>query len=813
MTLIVQDDNPASAHLWSELVDADDRIEALCQVRSSVDLHDALVTSDVYCLVVDLGTDPIENLGLVDLTLAVEPDTTVVVVLRSEDHALGLQAVRAGAQDYLLRSASGCIDTASMMRTIHTAAERATRVVRTSREHRRMAKVLEHAADGYLVVDHSGVILTSSPSIARIWPDGFDHVETIFDALHPSDRDYAASLGVQALERPGTPAVGEVRALARDGSLRWFEIRLTDQTADPAIGGLITNVRDITDRVRSEQERHDAEERFRLGFENAAVGMTMSDLDGVLSQVNLAMCDILDRLPSELVGHRLDDFLHPDSPGVAPQIERLLAGEIDSFHGERRLLRPDGSVVWVLVTTVSVAADAAGDRYMFSQVQNITDRKQSEEALAHQAVHDALTGLPNRILLEERLESALAGHDRHPALLFIDVDNFKVINDGLGHTVGDRVLLELSDRLRANIRTGDTAARFGGDEFAVVLDGVPDKDTALKRAEHLLEVLGAPVVLGDQTHFVSVSIGCAVADGDSTAETVIRDADAAMYQAKALGRSRVELFTQSMHSQVARRLRTDGRLRHALEAGHFHVAYQPFLSIDDERVVGMEALLRWNDPDVGPVSPAEFIPVAEQTGLIVQLGAWALDEALRQLQEWRQHRSWGHGLSVSVNVSARQLSVASLVDTVQQCIVSNGIEAGALCLEITETAVMSDVEASIGLMRMMRDLGVDLSIDDFGTGYSSLNYLKSLPLNTLKVDRSFIDGLGSDPHDTSIVEAVVALGHALGMSVHAEGVEHQEQLDELRRIGCDDAQGWLWAPAMGAADFEAWMEARVSPRP
>jgi diguanylate cyclase (GGDEF)-like protein/PAS domain S-box-containing protein len=791
---------------FEEQVVDDPRIQELRVVTGPAELAARAVESMRCCAVVDL--DDVAAFRTLDRLMSIDTEATVVASVPHGERARGLEAIRRGAQDYLEASPDGHPDVAGILEALHRSIVRSNRVVHRLREHRRMTKVLEHAGEGYLVVDPSGAVLLSSASLDRIWPDGFDHLATIFDTLHPDDRERAQLLGAQAQAAPGVPAIGEVRAIDSQGYEHWFEIRINDQSRDPAIGGLITNVRDITDRVRSEEERHRTESWFRLGFENAPVGLTMATPDGRLTQVNQVLAALLGRPADMLVGRTLDEFLADGAAPIRPVTERVAAGQIRSAQIERAFTRPDGRTIWLLATTILVPAGEGIHAYLFSQFQDLTDHKASADALAHQATHDALTGLANRSLLEHRLRSAIESDDTTPTVLFVDVDNFKVINDGLGHAVGDQILRVLSERLRASIRADDTVARFGGDAFAVVLRGLPGLDAVRSRAERLQETLRAPILLDGETHFVSVSIGAARGEPGATAEEVLRDADAALHQAKAIGRERIEMFNASMRSQAEHRLRMATRMRQALDAGHFHVAYQPFLTIDAERAIGMEALLRWTDPDLGPVSPGEFIPVAEQTGLIVQLGAWALDEALRQLGRWRDEQPWGRELSLSVNLSARQLVVDGLVDSVQRSITASGVDAGALCLEITETAVMSDIESSIGLMRMMRGLGVELSIDDFGTGYSSLNYLKSLPLTTLKVDRSFIDGLGQDPHDTSIVEAVVALGHALGMRVHAEGVEHPHQLAELRRIGCDEAQGWLWAPAMSPSAFEEWMDTR-----
>ena len=787
-------------------VDGDGRFDTVRRIESPTD---ALATASEcvqYCAVVDAAAP--DGLEVIERLVERDADAMIVASVPAGDRALGMKALRTGAQDFVESPVDGDPDVDALLFALDRAIERSSRVIRRLREHRRMSKVLEHAGEGYLVLDPAGRVLVASPSLERIGPDGFDHLETIFDTLHPDDRAQAARLGVAAQAEPGTVAIGEVRAIDSSGREVWFEIRINDQSADPAIGGLITNVRDITDRVRSEQERHRAESWFRLGFEHTSVGLAMASPDGRLTQVNESFSTMLGRPADELLGRRLEELAAPDGPALGHLTERIVSGAEPSTQVEVPFVRPDGATVWLLTTTIHVPAGDGTSAYLFSQFQDITDQKASQEALTHQATHDALTGLPNRALLEERLAEALAVDARPPTVLFVDIDNFKDINDGLGHSAGDQILATLADRLRRSVRADDTPARFGGDAYAVVLRGLPSADAALDRAARIQDALGAPLVLDGESHVVTVSIGIATGGPGSTAESVLRDADAALNQAKAVGRERIELFNTAMRARAEHRLRTATRMRHALDAGHFHVAYQPFLTVGDDRVVGMEALLRWTDPEHGPVSPAEFIPVAEQTGLIVQLGAWALDEALRQLGEWRDTQPWGRGLLLSVNLSARQLAVDGLVDSVHRSIVANGIDAGALCLEITETAVMSDIETSIGLMRMMRSLGVELSVDDFGTGYSSLNYLKSLPLTTLKIDRSFIDGLGQDPHDTSIVEAIVALGRALGMRVHAEGVERCDQLEELRRIGCDEAQGWLWAPAMPPREFEGWMAER-----
>jgi diguanylate cyclase (GGDEF)-like protein len=447
------------------------------------------------------------------------------------------------------------------------------------------------------------------------------------------------------------------------------------------------------------------------------------------------------------------------------------------------------------------------DHLISRSIRYAIERKRAEVQLAHQALHDPLTGLPNRTLFLDRLELALARSKRLEkavAVLFLDLDRFKVINDSLGHEAGDRLLVELAARLQGVLRPGDTVARFGGDEFTVLCDEISGERDAVLIAERVAEAVSAPFLLDETEAFLTASSGIALAGAETRAEALIRDADAAMYRAKEKGRARYELFDEVMRARAVERLETENALHRAIERGEFRVHYQPAVDLETGRAVAVEALVRWDSPKFGLLGPEEFISLAEETGLILPLGSAVLHEACRQWQLWNARGS-GQTPRMSVNLSARQLGQPDLVQTVASVLAETGIDPSSLCLEITESVVVEDAEGALRTLQALKDQGVQIGLDDFGTGYASLSLLKRLPVDILKVDRSFVGGLGSDPADAPIVSAVVRLAHELGLTAIAEGVENAEQVAELRAIGCRYAQGFFFARPQDPARLTALM--------
>jgi diguanylate cyclase (GGDEF)-like protein len=440
-----------------------------------------------------------------------------------------------------------------------------------------------------------------------------------------------------------------------------------------------------------------------------------------------------------------------------------------------------------------------------------------QDGLAHRVLHDPLTDLPNRTLFLDRLELALARLRRHQtsiAVLFIDLDNFKVVNDSLGHGAGDKLLVELGNRLRHAIRPSDTIARFGGDEFVVLCEDIGEARDAVIVGQRIVDATSQPFMLSGREMFVTTSVGVALAiDSDATPETLLRDADVAMYRAKERGPGRVEVFDEALRARIMERLDVENGLRRAVQRDELRVYYQPEVSFSEDRVVAVEALVRWEHPERGLLEPAQFVQIAEETGLIVEIGEWVLNEACRQVAEWR---TAGADLAVAVNVSSRQLTQPDVVEVVQNALTTSGLPPDALILEIAESAVMRDPETALATLTLVKDLGVKIAIDDFGVGFSSLAQLKEmLPLYALKVDRSFISGLAEDDRNSAIVAAVVVMATTLGVTAIAQGVETEEQVAQARALGCDVSQGFFFTaprPADAVREMLAAAGSPVKPR-
>ncbi|CAN1211212.1 EAL domain-containing protein [Tumidithrix helvetica PCC 7403] len=481
---------------------------------------------------------------------------------------------------------------------------------------------------------------------------------------------------------------------------------------------------------------------------------------------------------------------------------------------EYRILRSTGEVRWVNDRS-HVIYDADGKALRINGiVRDITEQKLAQQQLIYDALHDALTGLPNRNLFMDRVEQTLKHSKRHSgylfAILFIDLDRFKMINDSLGHATGDRFLQAIAKLLESCLRPSDTVARFGGDEFTILIDDIQDPSEAIVIAERILNKFLTPVDLGDQTIFTSASIGIVISTKDySSGADLVRDADIAMYCAKSLGRGRYILFDSEMYEQNLKLMQIDSDLRYAIERQEFELHYQPFVALETNKLVGFEALIRWRHPERGLVSPAEFIPVAEDSGLIVAIGDWVMHEACQQLRKWQTLFPETTTLKMSINLASHQVRENNLIEKLDRVLAETGIAGSALCLEITESTLMDRSELAIDKLRQLRTRNIQLSIDDFGQGYSSLGYLRRFPINTLKIDRAFIDRMAADAENLEIVRTIVVLAKTLSMSVVAEGVENQQQVMMLKQLDCKFAQGYFFSRPLPVSALEQAIATKI----
>ena len=618
------------------------------------------------------------------------------------------------------------------------------------------------------------------------------------ERLHPDDKERVLAAD-ERFEAGAEERFGEeYRLLAKDGSVVWVReeaVLIEDEAGEPLFWqGVIL---DITDRKEAEEALRESEQRFRSAFDDAGIGMTIVTPDGRYMRVNRAFCGMVGYAEDELLGMTFRDITHPDDLEEDLRLGRgVLAGEDRSYSMEKRYVRKDGSVVWVHLTVSLLRGPSAEPLYSIAQAQDITGRKRTEERLKRRALHDPLTGLPNRTLFVDRLGHALERtrrrRGRKVAVLFMDLDGFKVVNDSLGHEVGDLLLTVVAQRLRRCLRPEDTLARFGGDEFVVLLEEVERPQGSILVAERIAEELRRPFAVEGRELFASASIGIAVGDvRTKTSEDLLRDADTAMYRAKDTPAD-FRMFDPAMYQQAKGRLELENDLRRAIERDEFVVHYQPIVDLETDEIWGVEALVRWDHPERGLLDPSRFIAVVEESGLIVPLGERVLEEACRQAKGWQDDPRIPP-LVVSVNLSARQLGRPDLFGAVVDSLRKSGLDARRLSLDITETAYIRVLEDKTAALERLKDMGISISIDDFGVGYSSLSYLKRLPADALKIDLSFVRGIGEDAGDTAIVRMVIDLAHTLGMKVVAEGVEGWAQAALLREMGCDLAQGFYFA--------------------
>jgi diguanylate cyclase (GGDEF)-like protein/PAS domain S-box-containing protein len=674
------------------------------------------------------------------------------------------------------------------------------------RSEERFRALAQNSSDMIVIIDEQTAAVYVSPSVERIM--GYTPQDLIgvpvATLLHPDDLARGSQSLAGVLAEPGVHPPSEVHLRHKNGGWRRIELIANNLLHDPAVRGVVFNARDVTERRHAEESLRQSEQRFRSLVQNGSDVITVIDGERRIVYQSPSFEHVLGYPVEAALGKDFTLGLHPDdAEPVLSFIRDGLRASGTVVPIEARVRHADGSWRTMEFVGSDLRHDPAIQGYVLN-VRDITERKNLEDQLRHQAFHDPLTGLANRARFTDRLEHALLRQRRKPsqlAVVFLDVDNFKSVNDGLGHAAGDKALVELARRIEQAVRVGDTVARFGGDEFAILLEDLASVDEAAEITGRLIESLREPIRLDDHPIITQVSGGIALSGLDETSvDGLLRNADVAMYVAKQGGKGRVEVYDEQMHLALHERMQLMSDLQHALEGGEFVLHYQPIVSLSTTDVLGVEALARWEHPRRGSIPPAQFIPLAEESGVIRELGRWVLAEACRQAHQWHQQFAKNPPLRMSVNVSGVQID-DRFVSDVQAILQDTGVDASALILELTESVTMREIPSIERLLHQLKSLGIRLAIDDFGTGYSSLSYLHRFPFDILKIDKSFIADASGGPRN-QLTTAIAEIARTLGLELMAEGIERLQQVDSLREIGCDTGQGFLFARPMRAEDVE-----------
>jgi diguanylate cyclase (GGDEF)-like protein/PAS domain S-box-containing protein len=665
----------------------------------------------------------------------------------------------------------------------------------------RLSTIISATSDALVVVDSKGVVQFVNPAAEVLFGrSSLDLINHWLGSLYVFDEPAEVTI----VQPNGELVVTEMRAVP----LEWKGEKAH-----------LASLRNVTERYRAESALREKEQFLRSIYAGAAVSFFVIDVqqEGDFRYVGInPTYERLTGLSSQhLSGKTPEQVLSPAAAEILHLhcVECVETGETVTYE---ECLAIQGKEIYLLTKlTPQLDQESRIDRIVGTSI-DITDRKQADEQLRHNALYDALTHLPNRTLLIDRMSHTIRRSKRRDnflfAVLFLDLDRFKVVNDSLGHMIGDQLLVAIARRLEACIRPSDTLARLGGDEFTILLEDIKSPKDAIQVAKRINQALANPFDLNGHEVFTNTSIGIALSTLNySHPEELLRDADAAMYRAKELGKGRYALFDEQMYKQALARLQLETDLRKAIERQEFRVHYQPILSLTTGRLVGFEALLRWHHPEQGLILPGQFIPLAEETGLIVPIGKWVLERACQQMRTWQEQFSSLSLFTMSVNLSSKQLQEPNLVEQITQILHETGLAHRCLKLEIIENLLMEDATVAAVILRGLEAEGIQLSIDDFGTGHSSLSYLHRFPLHTLKIDRSFISGFASKTGDTEIVRAIISLAHVLGMDVVAEGIETAEQAAQLRALGCELGQGYFFSRPLDSESTTALLSAGLAP--
>jgi diguanylate cyclase (GGDEF)-like protein/PAS domain S-box-containing protein len=690
--------------------------------------------------------------------------------------------------------------------------ERAEEAIRESEERFRRAALM--SSDLIHECDRENNRIVWFGDIDRIVGHAAGEFPRTFEAwtklIHPDDHARVMASVARHWET-AEPFFEEYRVVRQDGEvLHWHHTGTLLRAADGRPSRQIGTITDVSGRRQIEEALKVSEKRYRMLFERNLAGVYRSTLDGRILDCNESFARIFGYSSREEVLQQAawDFYLKPEDREAA--LARLLERQ-NLTNYELCLRRKDGSTVWVLESENLTEGPDGRLSVIEGTTIDITERKRAEEQVKHLAFHDPLTNLPNRLLFNDRLTLAVAQAHRHNqklAVLFLDLDRFKVINDSLGHSVGDELLRQVAERIQEHVREGDTVARLGGDEFTLLVPGITAEEDSAKIARKICNAVHDPFWIDGRELFVTTSLGVSVYPSDGhDAETLVRNADSAMYRAKEQGRDNYQLYTPAMNAKAIERLSLESRLRQAVANDELELHFQPFIDLRTAEVLGAEALIRWRHPELGLIPPGEFIPIAELSGLIVPIGEWVLRTACAAARKW--HQNGFPQMTVSVNLSSRQFQQTDLGSQVTHALEETGLQADKLDLEITESCAMQNAEHSISTLQGLKKQGVRISMDDFGTGYSSLNYLKRFPIDRIKLDQSFVRDLPADKDDAAIAMAVIAMGRSLELVVIAEGVETEEQLRFLSNHNCDQLQGFLLSRPLPPEAFDAFL-AQVS---
>ncbi len=663
--------------------------------------------------------------------------------------------------------------------------------------------LLESSTDLISIIGLQGQILYQSPSSLRTLgaPPELMLGQPLGDFVHPEDRDLLSEAIDQVLAAEGQTASAQVRFRSQEGDWRYLDCQCKNLVENPVLGGIIVTSRDITERRKVEAALKRERAFFQQLFRNSPAGIVILDNQDRVVDANSSFVDLFQFEVEELAGKPLTQLIVPDELKQEASELTDLVLEHQTVDRETERKRKDGTKVDVAILgyPIELAERKIGAYGIYS---DITERKSFERKLFHEAFHDNLTGLPNRTLLTERLDRSVRRAKRRRdyqfALLFIDLDRFKVINDSLGHAAGDQLLIEMARRLEGCLRPGDTVARLGGDEFNIILEDIQEVADATRIADRVLESLSRPFSVADQEVVSSGSIGIAFSfSGYDSGEDLMRDADIAMYRAKSRGKARYEIFDADMHRSAVERLTVENELRKAISNDQLELYFQPIVSLARSKTVGFEALVRWNHPQKGLLPPGDWLPICEETGLMSAVGRWVLRRACLQLQAWQDRFPEADGIALSINLAPKEISHPDFLHELNQILKESGAHPASLTFEITEDAIAS-TENLQDVLWHLRKMGFRLSIDDFGTGPSSLSSLHRYPIDNLKIHRSFIQQMSPGGQNLEIVRAIAALGESLGINVIAVGVEDQDRLDEIRSMGVSLAQGFYFSAPMSA---------------